>query len=70
MYCSGEYGGENGRKKGPGGVGLAVKNSTACVVRPSEFISDRLLKVTLELGGWAKAVTFVFRACLNLNTEC
>ena len=26
--------------------------------RPPEFVSDRLLKVTLELRGRAKAVTF------------
>ena len=59
VYCSGECGGENGGKKGQGGVGLAVRNSITRAARPPEFISDRLLKVTLELRGRAKAVTFV-----------
>ena len=59
VYCSGECGGENGGKKGQGGVGLGVKNSITRAARPPEFISDRLLKVTLELRGRAKAVTFV-----------
>ena len=58
VYCSGECGGENGGKKGQGGVGLAVRNSITRAARPPEFISDRLLKVTLELRGRAKAVTF------------
>ena len=57
-YCSGECGGENGGKKGQGGVGLAVRTSITRAARPPEFISDRLLKVTLELRGRAKAVTF------------
>ena len=59
VYCSGVCGGENGGKKGEGGVGLAVRNSITRAARPPEFISDRLLKVTLELRGQAKAVTFV-----------
>ena len=59
VYCSGEGGGENAGKKGQGGVGLAVRNSITRAARPPEFISDRLLKVTLELRGRAKAVTFV-----------
>ena len=59
VYCSGECGGENDGKKGQGGVGLAVRNSITRATRPPEFISDRLLKVTLELRGRAKAVTFV-----------
>ena len=59
VYCSGECGGENGGKKGQGGVGLAVRNSITHAARPPEFISDRLLKVTLKLRGRAKAVTFV-----------
>ena len=58
MYCSGERGDENGGKKGQGGVGLAVRTSITRAARPPEFISDRLLKVTLELRGRAKAVTF------------
>ena len=58
VYCSGECGGENGGKKGQGGVGLAVRTSITRAARPPEFISDRLLKVTLELRGRAKAVTF------------
>ena len=59
VYCSGECGGENDGKKGQGGVGLAIRNSITRAARPPEFISDSLLKVTLELGGRAKAVTFV-----------
>ena len=59
VYCSGECGGENGGNKGQGGVELAVRNSITRAARPPEFISDRLLNVTLELRGQAKAVTFV-----------
>ena len=59
VYCSGECGGENGGRKWQGGVGLAVRTSITRAARPPEFISDRLLKVTLELRGRAKAVTFV-----------
>ena len=59
VYCSGECGGENGGKKGQVGVGLAVRNSITRAARPPEFISDRLLKVTLKLRGRAKPVTFV-----------
>ena len=59
VYCSGECGGDNGGKKGQGVVGLAVRISTIRAAHPPEFISDRLLKVTLELRGRAKAVTFV-----------
>ena len=58
VYCSGECGGENGGKNEQGGVGLLVRTSTTCAARPPEFISDRLLKVTLEQRGRAKAVTF------------
>ena len=54
VYCSGECGG----KKGQGGVGLAVRTSITRAARPPEFISDRLLKVTFELRGRTKAVTF------------
>ena len=59
VYCSGECGGENGGKKGQGGVGLAIRSYVTRGACPPEFISDRLLKVTLELRGRAKAVTFV-----------
>ena len=59
VYCSGECGGENGGKKEQGGVGLAVRNSITRAARPPELISDRLIKVTLELRGRAKAVAFV-----------
>ena len=58
VYCSGECGDENGGKKGQGGVELAVRTSITRAARPPEFISDCLLKVTLELRGRAKAVTF------------
>ena len=53
VYCSGECGDENGGKKGQGRVGLAVRTSITRAARPPEFISDRLLKVTLELRGRA-----------------
>ena len=59
VYCSGACGGENGGKKGQGGVGLVVRTSITRAARPPEFISDRLLKVTFELRGRAKAVTFL-----------
>ena len=60
VYCSGESGGDGEQKKGQGGIGLAVRKSIPRAgVRPPEFISDRLLKVTLELCGRARAVTFV-----------
>ena len=58
MYCSVEFGGGNGGKKGQGGVGLAVRTFTTRAARSPEFISDSLLKVTLELRGRAKTVTF------------
>ena len=58
VYCSGECGDENGRKKGQGGVGLAGRTSITHAARPPEFISGRLLKVTLELRGRTKDVTF------------
>ena len=60
LYCSGECGGEDGGKKGQGGVGLAVRTSITRAARPPEFIGDRLLTVTLEHEprGRAKAVTF------------
>ena len=57
VYCSGKCGDDNGGKKGQGGVGLAVRTSITRAACPQEFISDRLLKVTLELRGRAKAVT-------------
>ena len=60
VYCSGEPGGDGEGKKGEGGVGLAVRKSISRdEARPPEFISDRLLKVTLELCGRARAVTLV-----------
>ena len=58
VYCSDECGGENGGKKAQGGVGLAVRTSITRAARPPEFIRDRLLKITLELRGRAKAFTF------------
>ena len=51
VYCSGECGGGNGGKKEQGGVGLAVRTSITRAAHPPEFISDRLLKVTLQLRG-------------------
>ena len=58
VFCSGECGVENGGKKGRGGVRLAVRIFITRAARPPEFMSDRLLKVTHELRGRAKAVTF------------
>ena len=58
VYCSGECGDENGGKKGQGGVGLVVRTYITRAARPPEFITDRLLKVTLELRDRAKAVAF------------
>ena len=58
MYCSCECGGENGGKKRRGGGWLSVRTSITRSARPPELISDRLLKVKLELHGGAKAVTF------------
>ena len=59
VYCSGECGNENDGKNGQDGVGLALKSSITRAARPPEFVSDRLLKVILEVRGRAKAVTFV-----------
>ena len=58
VYCSGECSDENGGEKRQGGVGLAARTSITRAARPPEFISDLLLKVTLEIRGRAKAVTF------------
>ena len=55
VYCSRECGDENG-EKGQGRVGLAVRISITRAVSPPEFISDRLLKVTLERRGRGKAI--------------
>ena len=49
LHYNVECGGENGEKKGQGGVGVAVKSSITRATRPPEFISDRLLKVAHEL---------------------
>ena len=68
MYCSGECGDKNDGKKGQGGVGLAVRTPITRAARPPEFISDRLLKVTLEVRGRAKAVTF-FMAYVPTETQ-
>ena len=72
VYYSGESGGENSGKKEQGGEGLAVRTSITRAARPPEFISDRLLKVTLKLHGRAKAVTFFVAYALtktqNANT--
>ena len=60
IYCSGESGGDGEGKKGQGGVGQAVRTSIPrAESRLPEFISDRLLKLTPELCGRARAVTFV-----------
>ena len=60
VYCSGESRGDGEGEKGQGGVGLAVRKSISYAeARSPEFSSDMLLKVTLELCGRARAVTFV-----------
>ena len=60
VSCSGESGGGGEGEKSQGGVGLAVcKSIPRAEARPTEFISDRLPKVTLELCGRARAVAFV-----------
>ena len=60
VYCSGESGSDGERQKGQGGIGLAVhKSISRAEARPPELISDRLLKVMLELHGRVRAVTFV-----------
>ena len=66
VYCSCECGDENGGKKGRGGVGLAVRTSITRAARPPEFISDRLLKATLELLIRGR----VCSVCLNRDPEC
>ena len=67
VYCSGESGGDGEGKKGHSGVGLAVRKSISrAEARPPEFISDKLLKVTLELCGRVRAVTFVMGYPLNM----
>ena len=59
VCCSGESGGDGEGKKSQGGVGLPDRQSISrAEARPPEFISDRLLKLTLELCGRARAVTF------------
>ena len=61
VYCSGEFRGDGGGKEGQeGGIGLAVRKSfSRAEVLSPEFISDRLLKVTLELCGRPQTGTFV-----------
>ena len=56
VYCSSECDGENGGKKGQCGVGLTVRTFITRAARPPELISERLLKVTLELRRRAKDV--------------
>ena len=68
VYCSGECVDENDGKKRQGGVVLAVRASITRAARSLEFISDRLLKVTLELRGRAKAVSF-FVAYASTETQ-
>ena len=60
VYCSGACSDKGGEKKGQGEVGLAIRETiTRAVVRPPEFINERLLKVTLNLHGRASAVSFL-----------
>ena len=68
VYVSGACGDKGGGKRIQGGVGLAIRETiTRVVVRPPEFINERLLKVTLKLHGRASAVSFVVAYGL---TEC
>ena len=58
VYCNGKSGGSE--KPTESGIGLAFRESISrAEVRSPEFNSDRLLKVTLRLGGRARAVAFV-----------
>ena len=60
IYCSGESGGDWGERKGQGDVRLAIRNFISrAEARSPELISSRLQKVTLELCGRGRAVTFV-----------
>ena len=68
VYCSVECVGENDGNKGQGGVGLAVKRSITRAAHPPEFISDGLLKVTLEQRRRVKYVTFIV-ACDPTETQ-
>ena len=66
VYGSGEGGGEGGGKKGQGGVRLSIRRSiTRAQKRSPELISDRLLKVTLDLCGQARDATFVVAYALT-----
>ena len=60
VYCSGESGGDGGWRNGHRGVELAVRERISpAEVRSPDLINDRLLKVTLESCGQARAVPFV-----------
>ena len=60
VVCNGEPRGDGEGKKCQSGIGLALhKSISRAKVRPPKFIRDRLLKMTLELCGRARAVTFV-----------
>ena len=68
VYCSGESGGDGGGKKEPRWSWTGCWQSISrAEVRSTEFISDRLLKVTLELCGRARDVTFVVRYQVRPN---
>ena len=69
VYSSGESGGKREGKKGQSGVGLAVrKNISRAEARPPEFISYRLLKVTLE---WSSSSCDVrCWVCTNRHSIC
>ena len=60
VICSGACGDKGRGKKGQGGVGLTIiETITRAVVRPPEFINERLLKVALKLRRRACAVSFL-----------
>ena len=61
VYCSGECGEENGGKKGPGGVGLAVRTSITRAARPPEFLVIACLKLHLNYVVEPKPLRFLSR---------
>ena len=62
VYCSGECGGEDGGKKGQGGVGLAVRTSITRAAPSPEYISDRLLKaIHLNYGVEPRPLRLLWR---------
>ena len=61
VHCSGACGDKGGRKKGQGGLGLAIRETiTRAIVRLLEFLNERLLRVSSKLRcRRASAVSFL-----------